>query len=383
MIQLAARSSACASQGSARAAMTSFVSGAATQSRYGAGPGCLDGAVLVDERVAEAPRDGGLGGVGDLLDDADEQARLLHRRRDEDGAALERLVPPGDRLVGDGVVQRVAGGEQLGAGARVVEHVLDVERDALVAGGDRAAADRAQLRRDVRDLEAALLAAADLAAQPRERRPECALDVVRLQAPGPRLVHQRAQLRDVRVLHRVGRERALGEQLLDAAGDAGVDDLLHVRLGLRELAVADRVDQQRAQRRLAERRAEHVEHLAAVGLALLLDLQQQPREDLALAGVVGDEVPQAADLALADAVDPAEALLDPVRVPRQVVVDHQVRDLEVQALARRRRWRAGPGTSGLCVNSSVIWRRSARRTPPWIALTASGRPSSEPIRRAR
>ena len=79
--------------------------------------------------------------------------------------------------------------------------------------------------------------------------------------------------------------------------------------------------------------AEDVEDLAAVGLALLLDLLQQPREDLALAGVVGDEVPQAADLLLADAVDAAEALLDPVRVPREVVVDHQVRDLEVQALA--------------------------------------------------
>ena len=165
------------------------------------------------------------------------------------------------------------GREQLGAGARAVEHVLDVERDAVVAGGDRAAADRAQLRWDVGDLEAAVLAPADLAAEPGERRPERALDVVRLQAPGPRLVHQRAQLGDVRLLQRVGRERALGEQLLDPAGDAGVDDLLHVRPRLGQLAVADRVDQQRPQRRLAERRAEHVEHLAAVGLALLLDLR--------------------------------------------------------------------------------------------------------------
>ena len=40
-----------------------------------------------------------------------------------------------------------------------------------------------------------------------------------------------------------------------------------------------------------------------------------------------------ADLGLADAVDAAEALLDPVRVPRQVVVDHEVGALEVQALA--------------------------------------------------
>ena len=42
-----------------------------------------------------------------------------------------------------------------------------------------------------------------------------------------------------------------------------------------------------------------------------------------------------ADLGLADAVDAPEALLDPVGVPGQVVVDHQVGALEVDALARR------------------------------------------------
>ncbi len=39
-----------------------------------------------------------------------------------------------------------------------------------------------------------------------------------------------------------------------------------------------------------------------------------------------------ADLGLPDAVDAAEALLDAVRVPRQVVVDHQVGPLQVQSL---------------------------------------------------
>ena len=39
------------------------------------------------------------------------------------------------------------------------------------------------------------------------------------------------------------------------------------------------------------------------------------------------------DLGLADTVDTAEALLQPVRVPGQVVVDHQMRALEVDALA--------------------------------------------------
>jgi hypothetical protein len=42
-----------------------------------------------------------------------------------------------------------------------------------------------------------------------------------------------------------------------------------------------------------------------------------------------------ADLGLADAVDAAEALLQPVRVPRQVIIDHQVRALEVDAFAGR------------------------------------------------
>ena len=42
------------------------------------------------------------------------------------------------------------------------------------------------------------------------------------------------------------------------------------------------------------------------------------------------------DLGLSDPVDAAEALLDPVRVPGQVVVDHQVRAaLQVDPLARR------------------------------------------------
>ena len=40
-------------------------------------------------------------------------------------------------------------------------------------------------------------------------------------------------------------------------------------------------------------------------------------------------------LGLADPVDAAHALLEPVRVPRDVVVDHQVAELEVDALAGR------------------------------------------------
>ena len=38
---------------------------------------------------------------------------------------------------------------------------------------------------------------------------------------------------------------------------------------------------------------------------------------------------------MADAVNPPEALLQPVRVPGQVVVDHQMGALQVDALTRR------------------------------------------------
>ena len=105
--------------------------------------------------------------------------------------------------------------------------------------------------------------------------------------------------------------------------------LLH--LGL--LAVPDRLDQQVAQALPAEGLTEHVEDLIAERLALLVQLLEEPLEDLALASVLGDEVPQVADLGLADAVNPAEPLLDAVRVPRQVVVDHEVSALKVDALA--------------------------------------------------
>ena len=103
-------------------------------------------------------------------------------------------------------------------------------------------------------------------------------------------------------------------------------------LGL--VAVADGLDQQVAQRPALELElAEHVEDLAAERLARLLELLQQRAIDVALAGLLGHQVPEVADLGLADAVDAAEALLEAVRVPRQVVVHHQVGALEVDAFA--------------------------------------------------
>jgi hypothetical protein len=132
-------------------------------------------------------------------------------------------------------------------------------------------------------------------------------------------------------------ERAAVEKLLQAGGvERGVDHLVQAGAHRGVVAVAHGLDQQVAQGLLAKRHAaQHVEHLAVQGAALLAQLGEQARVHVALAGVLGHEVPQVAHLGLADAVDAAEALLEAVGVPRQVVVHHEVGALQVHALARR------------------------------------------------
>ena len=71
------------------------------------------------------------------------------------------------------------------------------------------------------------------------------------------------------------------------------------------------------------------------GVPDLLELLQEPLEDPAFDGVRGHEVEDQAVLGLAVAVDAAHPLLQPVRVPGDVVVEEDVADLEVDALARR------------------------------------------------
>ena len=61
------------------------------------------------------------------------------------------------------------------------------------------------------------------------------------------------------------------------------------------------------------------------------ELGEQTIIDFALAGFLGHEVPEMADLLLADAVDAPEALFEAVRIPRQVVIDHEIGVLEVHA----------------------------------------------------
>ena len=105
---------------------------------------------------------------------------------------------------------------------------------------------------------------------------------------------------------------------------------------LRLFPVADGLDQELAEGPPLEvELAEHIEHLPAQGLPSLLQLVEELAIDVALPGFIRDQVPEVTHFGLADAVNPAEPLLQSVGVPGQIVVDHQVGALQVDAFAGR------------------------------------------------
>ena len=82
--------------------------------------------------------------------------------------------------------------------------------------------------------------------------------------------------------------------------------------------------------------ADYVEHCVVVkGVADLLQLVQQSLEHPSLNGVGRYEVEDEAIALLAVAVDAAHALFEPVRIPRDVVVEEDVAALKVDALPSR------------------------------------------------
>ena len=230
--------------------------------------------------------------------------------------------------------------------ARLVERldgILD-ERDTLVALEDRlllatvpagqptvALADDGG---DVGDLVSSGFATVDRAAELIERLEEERPHEERLQPSRLGPLHLFLHLEEPIRRHRFLGEGAAVEQALqvvvvegvvDAGGEAGAD------LGL--VAVADSFNKHFLKAAALEHFAQDIEHPPLEGLAFDAELFEQAVEDRALAGLFGDEVPEMANLVLADAVDAAEALFDSVRIPGQVVVDHQVGALQVHAFA--------------------------------------------------
>src|ERR1035437_5031206 len=83
------------------------------------------------------------------------------------------------------------------------------------------------------------------------------------------------------------------------------------------LAITDRLNQQIPQRLSAELDfTQNVKHLTMQCLTGLIELFQQRPVNVSFAGLVGDQVPEMADLCLPDTVNATKALLDPVGIPR-------------------------------------------------------------------
>ena len=238
------------------------------------------------------------------------------------------------------VEKGMAGREEVGVGRPLDLGAVLVESDARVAFEQRRAATGLSAaiphrQRHPVDLVPAGLALGQPSTQLREGGVEEGVDVVGLDASQRGLVHLPPDAVDVGVADGVGREHRIRDGGAHPCGHVGLDDLVEPGPHVGTVAVADGVQQELPELAAGEHLAEHVVDLPVEGLAHLLDLLEQPQVHLGLAGVVGHEVPHVADLGLPYAVHPSEALLYAVRVPRQVVVHHQVSLLEVDALARR------------------------------------------------
>ena len=261
---------------------------------------------------------------------------LVHQH----GAAPEQVAVALEGEIDDRVEQRMTRADEGGQRLARRRHERFLEGDALVARQHRLAdADQAVAVAhgcgDVRHLVTTRLALLRVAAEPLKCFEEEGLDVVRLQTAGFGALHVFADAVHAARVHGVVRQGALFEKILQmAAVQRTFHHCREAGAHLRLIAVADGLDQKVAQRLTFELElAEHVEHLAAQGFARLLQLLQQLPIDVALAGLLGHQIPEVTHLGLADAVDPSEPLFQAIRIPRQVVVHHQMRALEVDAFA--------------------------------------------------
>ncbi|GBD26511.1 hypothetical protein HRbin30_01843 [bacterium HR30] len=215
-----------------------------------------------------------------------------------------------------------------------------LEGDALVpredglAGADEpvAVADR---RRHVGYLVPSRLPLAHATAKPLERLEEERLDVVRLKPPCLSALHILPDAAEpLRIDDLVHKGALLHETLDPGHVHCFVDDAAQPRSNLGLLPVPDSLNQQVAERPPLELELpQNIEHLATQSPTSLFKFPQQRVVDVTFAGLDGHQVPEVTGFGLPDAVDAAEALLDAVRVPRKIVIDHEVRPLEVDALA--------------------------------------------------
>ena len=272
--------------------------------------------------------------VGDFMIQVDEcpgfgaGVGFVHQRRPR----RQQMAVLAQNFFHQGGQQRMAGGDQFGPRfSGFAFHQILVESDPFVAvvDGSFRLMLEAQPGGNAGDFKPAPFPARHSPPHPLQPFGEESLHEAGGQFAGFGQFHLLAYLFQFGGRHHLPRQRPLLHQFFNPVPDFGVDHHLDLRLDLRLGAVAYRLQQGFLEGLVDLRVAQHVIHLVAQSLPLILQLLQKPFEHLAFPGGKGHQIPQMAHFGLADAVDAPEALLDPVRVPRQVVVDHQVGPLQV------------------------------------------------------
>ena len=108
-----------------------------------------------------------------------------------------------------------------------------------------------------------------------------------------------------------------------------IDDATQAFSHLWQITIANGFNKKLTQRLVVEDgpASQHMEELSHVRLAHLVDLREQCTEDVALSSPCGHQVPQVTDFCLSNSMDTPETLLNPIRIPWQVIVHHEVSTL--------------------------------------------------------
>ena len=132
-------------------------------------------------------------------------------------------------------------------------------------------------------------------------------------------------------IHGVLRQSPFSQQIPECfCVQRTVDNLIQLGAGFRKISVSYCFNQQITEAPVIEGHlTENVEHFAAESVAFLFKLLEQTLIYSTFARFLGNQVPQMADFRLSDTMNTPEALLQTVRIPGQIVVDHQVRTLQV------------------------------------------------------
>ena len=100
------------------------------------------------------------------------------------------------------------------------------------------------------------------------------------------------------------------------------------------IAIADRLNEESSELRTAKGFTQYVKDRSAQGLPFGLQFPEKGEIHIPFPGLLSHHVPEMTHLGLADTMDASETLLDAVGIPGEVIVDHQVCTLKVDAFPR-------------------------------------------------